>query len=75
MEVEKRQFSHDVEPVKPVLAESYSVDEKADNAYQFMKQHAAGPLTPADSKRILRKIDTHLLPLVRSKCMTSSRLG
>ncbi|KAF2489062.1 major facilitator superfamily transporter allantoate [Lophium mytilinum] len=29
-----------------------------------MKHHAAGPLTPEDNKRILRKIDTHLLPLM-----------
>lgn len=67
MEVEKLQPSHEVEPVKPVPGDSCPVESNVDNAYEFMKHHAAGPVTPEDNKRILRKIDTHLLPLVRIK--------
>lgn len=44
-------------------------DRHVDKAYEFMKNYAAGPLSPADDKRILRKIDRNLLPLV---CKTSS---
>lgn len=38
--------------------------DDVDKAYEFAKQHAVGPLTPEDNKRVLRKIDRHLLPLV-----------
>ena len=38
--------------------------DDVDKAYEFAKQHAVGPLTEEDNKRILRKIDRHLLPLV-----------
>lgn len=47
------------------LLEQDVVDEKhVDKAYEFMKHHAAGPLSAVDDKRILRKIDRNLLPLV-----------
>ncbi|KAF4121421.1 Major Facilitator Superfamily [Geosmithia morbida] len=40
-----------------------AVDE-VDKAFQFAKEHNVGPLTEAENKRILRKIDLHLLPLM-----------
>lgn len=39
-------------------------DDVVDKAYEFAKQHAVGPLADNDNKRILRKIDRNLLPLV-----------
>ena len=41
------------------------VMDDVDKAYQFAKEHHVEPLTEAENKRILRKIDFHLLPLVR----------
>ncbi|KAI2624218.1 MFS general substrate transporter [Hypoxylon sp. NC1633] len=38
--------------------------QDVDAAYEFAKQHEVRPLTPEDNKRILRKIDRHLLPLM-----------
>lgn len=35
-----------------------------DKAYEFAEQHRIGPLSDADNKRVLAKIDRHLLPLV-----------
>lgn len=36
-----------------------------DKALEFIHEHgASGPLSPEDNKRILRKIDMHLLPMV-----------
>ncbi|KND88041.1 putative transporter [Tolypocladium ophioglossoides CBS 100239] len=43
---------------------SASLDEDLDVAYRFAKEHHVEPLSEADNKRILRKIDTHLLPLM-----------
>ena len=40
-----------------------------DKAYQFAKEHHAGPLSPEEDRRLLRKIDLHLLPLVRNTCL------
>lgn len=73
MDPEKRPQSHEVEPVKAVPGDSFTVEGPVDNAFEFMKNHEAGPLSPEDNKRILRKIDTHLLPLVRIK--TSSQIA
>ncbi|OTA99803.1 hypothetical protein M426DRAFT_16123 [Hypoxylon sp. CI-4A] len=38
--------------------------QDVDKAYEFAKQHAVGPVSEEDNKRILRKIDRHLLPLM-----------
>ncbi|KAI0152158.1 MFS general substrate transporter [Hypoxylon sp. NC0597] len=38
--------------------------DDVDKAYEFAKQHAVGPLGDDDNKRILRKIDRNLLPLM-----------
>ncbi|KAF3061861.1 hypothetical protein GL218_03703 [Daldinia childiae] len=38
--------------------------DDVDNAYEFAKEHAVGPLSDEDNKHILRKIDHHLLPLM-----------
>ncbi|KAI1102340.1 MFS general substrate transporter [Jackrogersella minutella] len=38
--------------------------DDVDKAYEFSKQHVVGPLSDEDSKRVLRKIDRHLLPLM-----------
>ncbi|OTA59274.1 major facilitator superfamily transporter allantoate [Hypoxylon sp. EC38] len=38
--------------------------DDVDKAYEFAKQHAVGPLDDDDNKRILRKIDRNLLPLM-----------
>jgi ACS family allantoate permease-like MFS transporter len=35
-----------------------------DKAYQFAKDHHTGPLSDEENRRILRKVDRHLLPLV-----------
>ncbi len=35
-----------------------------DNALQYLKEHHVGALSEADDRRILRKIDRHLLPMV-----------
>ncbi|EMR68638.1 putative permease of the major facilitator superfamily protein [Eutypa lata UCREL1] len=35
-----------------------------DKAYEFAEQHRIGPLSDADNKRVLAKIDRHLLPLM-----------
>ena len=35
-----------------------------DQAYQFFKEHHVEPLSEGDNRRILRKVDWHLLPLV-----------
>ncbi|EOO02303.1 putative pantothenate transporter protein [Phaeoacremonium minimum UCRPA7] len=40
------------------------VMDDVDKAYQFAKEHHVEPLTEAENKRILRKIDFHLLPLM-----------
>ncbi len=40
------------------------VDDGVDKAYEFAQKHQIGPLSDEDNKRILRKIDRHLLPLV-----------
>lgn len=45
-----------------------------DKAYQFAKEHHAGPLSPEDDRRILRKIDFNLLPLVRALACLAWRL-
>ncbi|KAI0889272.1 MFS general substrate transporter [Annulohypoxylon maeteangense] len=39
-------------------------DDEVDKAYEFARQHAVGPLTEEENKRVLRKIDRHLLPLM-----------
>ncbi|KAI1482300.1 MFS general substrate transporter [Daldinia eschscholtzii] len=39
-------------------------DDYVDNAYEFAKEHRVGPLSDEDNKRILRKIDNRLLPLM-----------
>jgi hypothetical protein len=41
-------------------------DADIDKAYEFAKQHRIGPLSDEDNKRILRKIDRYLLPLLRT---------
>lgn len=69
MGLEKTPQTHEDEPVKAVPGDSFPVEGNVDNAYKFMQQHAVGPMTPEDDKRILKKIDTHLLPLVRLKCL------
>lgn len=38
--------------------------DDVDKAYEFAKQHEVGPLSADDNKRILKKIDRNLLPLV-----------
>ncbi|KAL3963026.1 hypothetical protein ACCO45_004549 [Purpureocillium lilacinum] len=35
-----------------------------DNALQYLKEHHVGALSEADDRRILRKIDRHLLPMM-----------
>ncbi|KAJ6438791.1 ethylene receptor [Purpureocillium lavendulum] len=35
-----------------------------DNAFQYLKEHHVEPLSEADDRRILRKIDRHLLPMM-----------
>ncbi|KAJ4362257.1 hypothetical protein N0V83_010350 [Neocucurbitaria cava] len=64
MGLEKTPQTHEDEPVKAVPGDSFPVEGNVDNAYKFMQQHAVGPMTPEDDKRILKKIDTHLLPLM-----------
>lgn len=51
-----------IENVPP--GSSASLDEGLDVAYRFAKEHHVETLSEADNKRILRRIDTHLLPLV-----------
>lgn len=43
-----------------------------DKAFQFAKEHNVEPLTEAEGKRILRRIDWHLLPLVSGFCFPDS---
>lgn len=42
-----------------------AAENDIDRAYQFAKEHNVGPISETDNKRILKKIDRHLLPLVR----------
>lgn len=61
--LEKEAGGPDIDPV----SEGTSVTlNDVDKAYQFAKEHHADPLTEADNRRILNKIDRHLLPLVRA---------
>ncbi|KAJ9157765.1 Major facilitator superfamily transporter allantoate [Pleurostoma richardsiae] len=50
--------------IEPVSEGSSAVLNEVDKAYHFVKEHHAGPLSEAENKRILRKIDRHLLPLM-----------
>ena len=52
--------------IEPVSAGSSATVNNLDTAYQFVKEHHAGPVSEADNRRILKKIDRHLLPLVRT---------
>lgn len=56
--MEKTMEKPDVQPVP----DEGSGD--GDKALVFAEQHRIGPLSDADNKRVLRKIDRHLLPLV-----------
>ncbi|KAI1779137.1 MFS general substrate transporter [Hypoxylon cercidicola] len=38
--------------------------DDVDNAYEFAKQHEIGPLSADDNRRVLKKIDRHLLPMM-----------
>lgn len=51
--------------IEPVSEGNSAALHAVDKAYQFAKEHHAGPLSEADNRRILKKIDRHLLPLVR----------
>lgn len=53
-----------IEPATESVADGSS--KNFDKAYQFAKEHHAGPLSPEEDRRLRRKIDFHLLPLVRS---------
>ncbi|CAH0055613.1 unnamed protein product [Clonostachys solani] len=60
-------MSQDVEKKLSELQTSSVKEEPlkdVDQAYQFAKEHCAGPLSDEDNRRILRKIDFHLLPLM-----------
>jgi hypothetical protein len=70
-------MSQDVEKKLSELQTSSVKEEPlkdVDQAYQFAKEHCAGPLSDEDDRRILRKIDFHLLPLVRCHNFARSEL-
>lgn len=46
-----------------------------DKAQEFAEQHRIGPLSDADNKRVLAKIDRHLLPLVCSPILLMVKHG
>lgn len=64
--LEKETGGSDIEPVSE--GNSATMND-VDKAYHFVKEHHAGPLTEADNRRILKKIDRHLLPLVRASSL------
>ena len=59
--MEKSSQQPEIQPVSAAMSGG-----NVDKAYEFAKQHQIGSLSDADNKRILSKIDRHLLPLVRT---------
>ena len=65
MASEKEQV--DVTGSEPATSSLGQLDDKQkDDALLFTAEHHVDTLTPEEDKRLLRKIDTYLLPLVSS---------
>lgn len=62
--LEKEAGGPDIEPV--LEGTSSAALNDVDEAYHFAKEYHAGPLTQAENRRILNKVDRHLLPMVRA---------